>query len=350
MVLIPLRAPLLSLTTAIISALAELLFLGASLTINVYNENKSLSRSQTIPIRHHRTRIRVLTLLAMALFVVLETIIGVFSETTFTTIRTVEKCVKTTGSSVKGEDLIEGEAILYNCLMVNGSDVLVRTGNYSVGRGDILCEQDVVMQYTLGDFHTFRLDRAVERCIETKTGTICSAAFFENGLLWIAAGYTDKGREPEIVFFPTRVSYDVKSRLGAVALRAAEVLALGVVEETELRRRILLRSTTAECVFARKGKEATETPLAVIVITGVAWGMSLLLVCLGIWCRKRSVGWYDMSDPLHWATRTWREIDDEEGEVCVRGVWEGGKRRVYVSGAVGSMGVLEMGDDRGRLG
>ncbi|KAI0558981.1 hypothetical protein FGB62_174g010 [Gracilaria domingensis] len=124
---------------------------------------------------------------------------------------------------------------------------------------------------------------------------------------------------------------DARRLFPQLASRFLVAIDEGINDPIELRRRVFLGSRTGECVFNLR-REATSVPLPFLLAALGAWGLSALLGVLGFWLRA-SVQ-YDVSDPMHWATKTVRRDGNDAqdgGEPFVEGVWDNGHCVVYLS-------------------
>ncbi|CAN8065215.1 unnamed protein product [Agarophyton chilense] len=102
-----------------------------------------------------------------------------------------------------------------------------------------------------------------------------------------------------------------------------------VNDPLELRRRILTSSENSECRFDVL-EDATQVPRSLIIIAVITWALSFLAF-FSTFLFKRQI-FYDMGDPLHWAQRTHRNIDEPiTSNPVVTSVYEHGERLMYVS-------------------
>ncbi|CAN8070199.1 unnamed protein product [Agarophyton chilense] len=330
MVLINIRAPIVTLIVAVICLVVELSFLIASLWIFQFITCRRLTNQQSITVRSQKRAISGLAVLATLMFVVLETIISVSSQAVVQTIDSLQECIQNKAVGIETSDFeIEGEIIHYGCTTINGNSVTHHPGNYSLDTGNLQCAADVLYSYTIGERQSVSWADGDSKCDFVS----CLVVVLRGDMLYISVSVGAHETEAPIEAIPTNVTFlningeDLK-RILNITMNS---YVTGIQEETDIRRRALAAPVKSKCEFTQTGTQSTSIPLSVIVISSTVWILSILFF-LASFAFKNKV-FFDSGNPTHWASLTWHDIEASEGDEPRLMISDpNGSRRIRITG------------------
>ncbi|KAI0557522.1 hypothetical protein FGB62_292g04 [Gracilaria domingensis] len=339
MVLINLKAQYVDLIVTMLSGVAELCLFGAALAFNRYAECDALKRGKQVSVRRHSARTKFLAVFAMVVFIVLEVILSSFSDPAFSREEQRRPCVAVDRLDVRnGSNYnINTDSILITCARVDGDAIFQRVGNRSLSDTDVVCgDSDVYKSVGEGRVQTPIDANQSQSCSDEGFGCIFSEISgrefrFSELLLEDEIEFLIADRTP-ITYLVTTLFFDIdKSQEGELGRRVINAFGDGVTDPQELRRRILLGTEDTICPFFLLN-DATEVPLGLICVIVATWVLSVIAFVSTLLFRRQI--FYDMGDPLHWAQRTFRHVDEPILEnPVVTSVYEHGERLMYVSSA-----------------
>lgn len=323
MLVLSIRAPLLSLCITIISIVCELAFLTAALTFLRYRACVHLKKNKRVNIRAQHRRVLAVTLFAMFAFVALETVTSVFSDPLTRTAIDIQPCVRNVFGIAQDQAPLLSESIHFVCTQIDSTTVTHFEGNFSNVTKDITCAPQPIYSYILGEVVPMPRENAQVSC----AFRTCAFADFRNGTLLISG--PQKPSDQEILFLPTRVNSNDTDKidLKLIAESLADSFTKSITEVGEIRRIALLGSVGGQCPFTRDAGPATEIPVPVVVGASLVWASSLLFFFASLFFRRRI--FFDITHPMHWARRARHDhsraagddpelhMEDIDGEICI---------------------------------
>lgn len=289
-----------------------------------------------------------------------------FSDPAIKKTFTVEPCLQlgsiTTRKGLTGK-INQENAVTLKCTQLEDDFILQRAGNYSFDRkGDNAVECDQHSLYDFRNVDPVELPLGdIKRQGGSDTDTIIECEIFKdrpttngtsdidtcvalrqakptekNGTL-VSFSVALQASEVEAIvqsgilipFLDTIVKYNTSGLSRQFARRILSAFDKDVTDPQELRKRAFMGLDEGQCAFPNP-EDATEVPLGLLYGIIAAWVLSFIAFFCTIFLR-RSI-FYDMSDPLHWAQRTYRHIDEPiVGNPVVTSVYEHGERLMYVS-------------------
>lgn len=340
MVIIPLSPTYTSFVITIISVVAELLCLSAFLTFNNLAECAILLRGSLISIRRHQFRIIFVTLIAMVLFVTVETLTSIYSNTDFAVVSQTAPCVRTTTPGLRGAVQLGAEVLLFTCVKINGSTFTFFGGNFSTSLGRTTCSDEFLFRYQVGNFvnQTIAGD-GIRRCIPSLFGDICAILRTQGRTVFLSEPFQKPppGANEQIpwLFLRTEINFNPALHLDLLMNKTMQAHTDDLLDEWDIRRRVFAGSENSTCEFTSQGKERTNIKTAIVTLTVILWIVSAILFISSLLFKRNS--FYNISNPLDWANNTFRAMDNHETSVThVRCVVEDGSRRVYATDAEGS--------------
>ena len=332
---VPFRSLTTSLFITIINASIELAFLSAMLVMIAANECRKLRKGEAINIRRHCFSVRLVTVTAMIMFIVLEILISINSKAGHSMTTKEDACISTREGMVSLNDSSASEAITMRCMNVNGDVFSFRNGNYSKDNGMIRCENDTsfVYKYTAKDLVADDpLSNAVTKCISTK----CVAVKSRGNSLLISVPYEESSgsmANKNNSFMLTTVMFDPKPMIEDVADRVAELYQLQITDELQIRRLALLRAIDSDCDVMVMEHQVTEISTWIAAITIIVWILSILLIFSAI-IVKRHI-FYDINRIRDWAEKTYNVPGRDSGdEFYIKTGLEGDIHRLYVTNSL----------------
>ena len=331
MTIISLRPSVTSLVITLINASIELACLSALYTLIARIECSRLQRGRLINIRWHCFYIRLVALLVMLMFIILEIIISLNSNTTSIRSTKIEKCFRVLPGIDNGDDSAEGEAVSFRCLSVNKKQFSYRIGNYSHQTDRIECASELVYQYEVHKREFLSMNIGERICDQ---GT-CATVAVEGRKVLISAPFEKKFLEMKemknktIEFAPTMVNFDPRNLGVHFVKNLVKTYQGDNFDEHEVRRRVLLGGKNDSCSFAGKEKQATSISTWVVIFIGCIWSVSALLFLIMV-MNKRSV-FYDMHNTFDWASKTYQMAEELRGKrLYLKMVTINGMNRFYV--------------------
>lgn len=305
-------APVFGLITAILFGLAELGLLAGTVSFLNFAVCKRLSSRQSVQVRKYRRWVLAASLFSILAFVLVETILSLSSDPSKGELFEENECLRSLVGSGEDDDGAEAEAIQFECTEVRGTNVIHRTGNFSLKTEAVRCNE-VGYYYEIRQRVRYKqsLGKPVRRC----TKGICAATIWRNdtpstvssspdrGTLYISDQVSKTTENRRLLLMPTHiVSVDLSIVLGAVSKRASALYLSGITEEGELRRRALLGTAKENCLFVRKEVDITEVTTWALAFSVATWAASIIIFVITLFLRRKI--FFDMGNPLHWATAT----------------------------------------------
>lgn len=194
-----------------------------------------------------------------------------------------------------------------SCIQVHRGEVHVQNGNYSLDNLDVQCDAETIFSYKPAELELLSPSSpgVIVHCDEVLEG--CAAVLLpeENRLLVSQAFSTTWNFSEEIEFYPTQLHMSFgQDRLKSIPIQLLALFSIGVSDEGDVRRRILMDGVSSECLFDTDTREFTEIKFWAFVLTVVIWTVCIVFFVAMV-CLRRSV-FYDMSNALHWAKKTER--------------------------------------------
>lgn len=328
-VTIPIRSLTASLVITIINASIELACLSAMLIMIAANECRKLRKGEAINIRTHSFSVRLVTVIAMVMFITLEILISVNSATGFWITTKEQDCVSTREGIISENDSLASEAITMRCMSITNDVFSFRTGNYSRVDGSVQCEKNVVYKYTAQDFvHDEPISDAVIKCFSTK----CAAVKAREKTLLMSGPY-EKGtgdvKTSTTSFLRTNLTFDPKPILEDIAEKLVEVYNLAILDDLQIRRLVLLGAADTRCEFTDEKNQVTEIPTWIVILLLIVWMSSIFLVIVALFVR-RSI-FYDIHRTWDWASKTYNVPERNFGtDFYIKSIFDGSIHRIYV--------------------
>lgn len=310
MVLIRLPATVVGLIVTLTSLICELAFLTAALLFLKYVNCRNMLKHQQLRLRLHKRKVTSITLLAMFIFVALEILLSVSSEAVLQTGISVQDCVRTIAKkNVTYATGYEAEAVHFRCAKVSGVNITHHIGNYSLQNIQIACSDKVAYSFVIGKERKVKWRDGKTHCDYRS----CATVFLRGDLLYFTGIHGPRKPGEKLTVLPTLVPGIklTKKGLPKLSRRLSEIYELPVRSEVEVRRRLLLGSVRAKCPFVTKRTQATRVPIGVITTAVCVWSISLLL--LGVSALFRRNIFFDLGDPIHWASRARHDVPDALG-------------------------------------
>ncbi|PXF42580.1 hypothetical protein BWQ96_07675 [Gracilariopsis chorda] len=339
--IIPLRPLTTQLLFTIVSALSEIGLISAVLVILTKKECHTLSTERPVSIKSHSLRWRLIPVVAMLMFIALETLVSVHTKTHIHHVKNSHKCVQVdlrTSEALEVESSLnkEEEAVMLNCVKMTPAEdanfnIEVYPGNYSRSGEKIFvdCSADWLMKY--------KLDTKGKGILEPNAEQHCrngfcvflysqeSKVFFSPPLPSARFNHTNEYTGYWTEFIPGAVP-----SLNSTATYLLLLYQKGILEEIQIRRKLFMSAERGQCEMTNGSKEHTLVPYWLISITALSWFCSAILFAL---TRVLKSGiFYNISDPLHWTRRTyWAFNEGVDGKVThFRSCLVDGVRRVYL--------------------
>ena len=329
---VPFRSLTTSLLITIINASIELALLSAMLVMIAANECRKLRRGEAINIRRHCFSVRLVTVAAMIMFIVLEILISINSKAGHSMTTKEDACISTRGGMVSINDSSASEAITMRCMNESGNVFSFRNGNYSKDSGMIRCEDNTsfVYEYTAKDLiPDDPQSNAVTKCISAK----CVAVKSRGNNLLISVPYEENSGSMETnntSFMLTTVLFDPKPMMEDVADRVAELYQLQITDELQIRRLALLRAIDSNCEVRVMGHQVTEISTWIAALTIIVWILSILLIFAAIFVKRHI--FFDLNRIRDWAAKTHNMPGRDSGdEFYIKTGLEGDIHRLYVT-------------------
>lgn len=342
MVVFWISAPIFGLITAILFGMAELGLLAGLLNILNYSVCKRLSNQKPVQVRSYRRLVMALSLLSVFTFVLAETVLSVASDPGKGQLFANQDCLRNFVGSGKDDGGAEAEAIQFTCTEANGTYVIHKTGNYSTKTGKVVCN-DVGYYYNIGERLPYKrsMGKPVTRC----NNGICAALAWQNntdasdetddllphkGVLYVSQNILRNFKKSEWEMMPTQISnVDLSKKLRRIGARAARMYAIGINEEGELRRRMLLGTKETACPFVEEEVDTTLVATWALAFSATVWGVSVVLFVGTLFLRKRT--FFDMGNPMHWAKTARHDSARSYGELPTLRIGESGRDLIWIT-------------------
>ena len=329
MVLIPLRATILSLCITIVSVICEVAFLTAALCFIRYHVCQRLKTNKKISVRFQHLLVVAVTLFAMLAFVVIESVTSILSEPTTIQVTEIQPCVRNMIGAQERDQETESEAILFACAKISGTTVSHFEGNFSLSTSKSTCAQNVAYSYVIGELVLASTESSVLRCVEN----ICVFVKLEGSNLFLSG--PQKKSDKEVNFSKTTIDGNLLG-LGLVnSSRIADSLLSGVLdglsETGETIRNVLVGSIKDQCPFTRDDGPGTTVPLGVIIGAASFWGFSLMFFFVSLFVRPKI--FFDITHTMHWARQVRHDAyrgAGTEPELQMEDI--DGERRILITG------------------
>ncbi|KAI0565232.1 hypothetical protein FGB62_20g28 [Gracilaria domingensis] len=318
MVLIQLKAPFVSVIVTVLSTLAELALLSFLLVLNNLHECKRLRSGRGVEVRHHLKRTRIISLLALAAFFVLEVVFSFYNDPVNNVVSETHACVRVANSVRERGDsrgFLRAADVLLECGVVENGTITQFEGNFSRQTQQVECSPQAMFTYPLDDR---TVNDSVSdlpfRCVAVAEGEECVFLQQRGNLSLISQPFflEDLPFLPEnFPFLPTELHFTAPSNLTLFADRAIEAFQRNIFGPAALRRIIYSGASEGTCTFPVVDGTATTIPLAMIIALSVVWAIAILLF-LSVWWLRKDV-FFEMNNPMDWATRSMRSADDPLG-------------------------------------
>lgn len=302
MVVIPLAPFTTSLLITIVNASVELACLSSMLIFIALSECQRLRNGKAISIRWHCIWVRLVTVIAMIMFVALEIVISVNSDTATKKVINSEDCV-TTKLGVRSKDSPPSEIVTFQCMKIQSNKYMFHTGNYSNANGRVQCEKEIVYWYLAQRFlENVPIAGGTTNC----EGDTCVVLKSDKKVLLISEPFHKislNNKSAQATFLPTNLPFDPSDKLEEYAKKMSELYAFPVTDELDIRRLLLLGAEETKCDFSEDSGEVTKISTWIVVVVSAVWATSILLCMFMIFVKKKQV-FYDMRNTWDWATKT----------------------------------------------
>ncbi|KAI0566295.1 hypothetical protein FGB62_10g02 [Gracilaria domingensis] len=238
---------------------------------------------------------------------------------------------------------VDADIVILTCLQIKGNQFIQHVGNRSTLSEDpaapepqLRCAESPLYRHVGNG--TQIATASANQTLRCDPGFGCVYTEIRGRELRVSEAFPEQVIDrviPEqipIKYQITFLFFDIdRSQEGELGERMLQAYGASVTDPLEQRRRMLTGSQRSTCPFLVSTEAiATEVPLALICILVTTWGLSVVAL-LSTLLFKRHI-FYDMGDPLHWAQRTFRHIDEPFSEnPVVTSVYEHGERLMYVS-------------------
>lgn len=298
---IPFRSLTASLFITIINASVELAFLSAMLVMIAANECRKLRKGEAIHIQTHLFSVRLATALAMIMFLAIETLLSINSKEGHRIVTTYTACFKTREGVVSKFNSSASAAITGNCTKMTEDGFSIRTGTLNKSTWTVQCDGNLAYSYTPKRIvRNESLSEAVIKCISAT----CVAVKSRDHILLISTPSKANSNDVETSntsFMPTNVTFDPKPILEDISDRVAELYQLGVTDEAQIRRMVLVRAIDGNCEVRTKTDQTTEMDTWIAGLTLAVWILSILLVFAALFIRRRV--FFDINRMRDWAAK-----------------------------------------------
>ena len=337
MTIIPLAPFTTSMLITILNATIEILCVSSIFILIAIHECNRLLRGEHISIRRHMYVVRIVAVMAMVIFVVLEVVISIYSGSAFRSRMASQPCISTGDFLPPGDKGTQGEAVTFRCLKIDGTVFTFRHGNYSLDTGQVQCEDNIIYRYKTGTKEELAVEGGTVGCDEE----FCVVVHLQNDTNRVAFSEPIDVRfflPDEVIvtgtsrifrFLVTEFFFNVTTPAITIAERAAKAYKQNVTDGLQLRRRTFQGTTEDKCDFVVKKDEVTEISIWIVVLMCIVWTMSLILFAVTMSQRKHV--FYDVRSTWDWAKKTNHLVDGtRDGDLFLRCVREDGVPRIYV--------------------
>lgn len=341
--IIPLPTLYTQLMFTAINAITEIGCVSATFVLIGLAECYALTTHRRVRLASHRRYHRVVQVVAMITFIVLEVLISTFTKPHTHHIESKQNCTQVNRTenflalNDSDERRMSEEMVLYSCLRTNSSNIInISTGVKSEDTGAVQCNQEWIFQYENDrtDHEQFsERDEVGKQCNEQfctlvsldRSGT----RMFLSKPVPRASFDSDNNK---IDGKWTNLNFNVQIDVKIMATKVLGLYEQGVFDELDVRRRLLVQSKKQECQFSSDRKEHSVLPFWLLGLIISMWGTCAFLFILTR-VLKRGV-FYDIDNPSHWACITdWQLIqgDRRKHSAFLRSTTVDGVRRIFVS-------------------
>ena len=286
--------------------------------------------------RGHIIRSTVITVASFTLFILLEILASFLSDPVDLIRVENHSCVSAGNVLDRKNDSLDFPVvgdILINCLQKNTSFV-VFGGNYRKENGFIQCSDQPIYSYRTGDVTSMNVSGATMGCMDSDEGNVCVFASQKGNATFISDIFLEIDRpniehNEQIDAFETILHFEAKGMLKVWAEKTVKSRADGFHSPAQLRRLVFSGAEDTNCNFDLPGGNGTSIEIALVCLLVVIWVLSLLLFSLSLLIRGKI--FYNMSLPMHWATKTLRTIDEDVHDVQVSSAVQDGEVGVFLT-------------------
>lgn len=338
MVIIALKSQFVSLFITLVSALAELALFAAALALNRYSECRHLRGGHELSVSGHRLRTNVLTVLAMLVFVALEVVTSFFSDPVIVPTPVIAPCMrldrftKATGIT---NDFNRSYALQQDCFTSTTERFQQAGGSLRLSDGLVQCDSTPLISYIIDESQEFSINETVSTCPQPD-GLPCMGVLWRPPFFYFTGPYkvssfqelSASGEKVEALV--TRLeNFDAAPFYPQITKRLSVLFKDQEGDPVTLRTNAFLGVRRTNCTFLEPGNGA-QLPLAVLALIVGLWALSFGSFVATLFLRGKM--FYDMSDPMHWATRTIRRHDGPvTADPVVTTEWQEGQPTIYVS-------------------
>lgn len=296
-------------------------------------ECRKLRNGEAISVRKHSCFVKLVSLAAMIMFIIVETLISNNSDTAIVTTRKEQDCVSIKSGMVSADDPSAGEAITFKCMSIINDIYSFRTGNYSKADGTVECGEDVIYTY---EASSMLIDEPVVNCTVRCASPNCVAVKYDGNRLLISQPFGESSLEDlessVSSFIQANVSSGPRPRIEEIADKVMELFMVPIINDLEILRRILLHAYDRKCEFVDKRKEVTKISTWITVIVIIVWTLSILLCFISLAVRKHV--FYDLCQAWDWAAKA-HNIPERATtrDLYVKCKTEEDCERIYVTGS-----------------
>ncbi|KAI0561606.1 hypothetical protein FGB62_76g0118 [Gracilaria domingensis] len=347
MVVISITANLFSVTTTLLSTLSELALYRTLRRLQTISQCRALRRNRTLCIRSQKNRLRAVAWGALALFLVLETVLSVFSDPVTIPQYTTDDCMRVVALPFATQALTAGELgdearILCRKTDLDGDFFVKEYGaNISTVKDDsdaeraVRCEEEELYGYYRGREENRDVQNETSACVDEA----CVYVIVDGEDLYFSSRPTNEERSQEsnktwFAFLKTRVRFRVAGKQGQeMAMRLAQAMDHGERDEERLRATAFLGLKTDRCVRPDEqvdGRDGTKVVTEVLVGACVIWAATLMTALIAECRCVRKMSFFDMGCEVQWARRSFRDREDGDGAALIRGMDVDGERCVQV--------------------
>lgn len=305
MVHIELKSQFVSLIFTIANTLAEISLLCALLLTNAFIECRRLQRGERLSIRNHSTRRNLFSIFPIFVFVILEVLTSFFSDPVQIPVNVKAPCLHLdsfTRSKAYLLDFDTSASVELKCLTANKNSFNQGTGRFRYSDNEVQCDKPI-FSYHISGINMTKLTDFTFACNDR----LCSGVRFRTPYIDFMEAFQLNDLD---VLSQNLIVPIIKTHLGdfdanpfvqELAQRLVAVYSRDVSAPSQLRNFVLLGAQNTSCDF-QELTDGVSIPVEMLFTVIVLWVVSLASFVLTL-PLYRNV-FYDMSEPLHWATRT----------------------------------------------
>lgn len=333
-IILPFKSQFTSLIITAVSAVCECAFLYAFANFNGLLECRKLKQGRKVLLRGHFVRSTIITVGSFTLFILLEVLASFLSDPILLNRVENHSCVSVGNVLNRKNDSLKfpvADDILLNCLRKK-TFFLQYGGNYSKQNKTIQCSDQPMYSYRTGDITSMNVSGATMGCVDSDEGNACVFAAQKGNVTFISDMFLeiDRPNIEQLDAFETVLNFEAKGMLKVWAKRTVESRLKDFHSPAQLRRLVFSGAEDTNCNFDIPDGDGTSIELALVCFLVAIWGLSLFLFSLSLLIRGKI--FYNMSKPMHWATKTLRTIDDDgSDDVQVSSAVEDGEVGVFLT-------------------